>query len=194
MWNDSRPTWRNATKQYSCQGEGCTNVIVRGERYLDKTLREPANTHHRYCYACGETSMEYESIRRGNDFGDRYQDRIASADWKTLKHKLVSQRGNRCERCACESTTLALHHKHYKSLGQELPDDLELLCADCHKEADEKRDHNYRPKYREPSRGWIVGPNGDEWSELEEGQIYIPFDGGRYVPVKVKLAERSLKK
>lgn len=78
MWNDPRPKWRKAMKDYACQGEDCSHTIVRGERYLDKPLRAPANTHHRYCEACGDRVMEYESIRRGNDFPDRYQQRIAT--------------------------------------------------------------------------------------------------------------------
>lgn len=173
-------------KDYACQGEDCSHTIVRGERYLDKTLREPANTHFRYCIECGDRVMEYESIRRGNDFSDRYQQRIASADWKELKRVVISERGARCERCACEDRTLALHHKHYRSLGRELPDDLELLCSDCHKVADEERDRLHRPRYHAPTEGWIVSPNGNVWGKLEEGKIYIPLDGGRYRPVNIK--------
>lgn len=190
MWNEPLPTWRKARTEHSCQGEGCAHVILRGEKYLDKALREPANTHLRYCSACGEAVMEqasrYHSLNGRNDFPDRYQQRIASADWKNLKRELISERGNRCERCTRETNSLELHHKHYKSLGQELPDDLELLCADCHKAADEARTHSHRPKYQEPQEGWIVGANGNHRGKLDESEIYIPLDGGRYVPLKAR--------
>lgn len=193
MWNEPMPKWRKAMKPYSCQGEGCTRVIARGEQYLDKTLREPPNTHLRYCITCGESVMDqasrYHSLNGRDDFPDHYQQRIASAEWKNLRRDVIAQRGSRCERCLREDDTLALHHKHYRSLGTELPDDVELLCGDCHKAADDARDQQNRPKHDVPQEGWIVGDDGERWGKLEANEIYLPLDDNRYVPLKRKVEE-----
>lgn len=36
-----------------------------------------------------------------------------------------------CENCGAR-TTLALHHLHYDTVGEERPDDLRALCRECH--------------------------------------------------------------
>ena len=142
MWNEPIPTWRTARKQHQCHGEGCTNVIPPGEQYLDKLLLQPQHSHLRYCRACGEPIMlgsdSYRLIRR-NSFPDRYQERISSEPWKSLRREIIEKRGNRCERCGSEGNSLALHHVHYRSLGNEQPEDVELLCSACHTEADKSR-------------------------------------------------------
>jgi 5-methylcytosine-specific restriction endonuclease McrA len=142
MWNEPSPKWRKAQKQYQCQGDGCAKVIAYGERYLDRALLGPEHNHLRYCQQCAGPFMagadDYQLIRR-NNFPDRYQERISGAQWKSLKGEIIEQRGNRCERCGAENVSLALHHLHYRSLGNEQPEDVELLCRECHTAADESR-------------------------------------------------------
>jgi hypothetical protein len=143
MWNEPMPKWRTAQKQHRCQGDDCAKVIAPGERYLDKPLRHPRNSHRRYCQKCAgpviARANAYHFFNGRNDFHDRYQQRISSAEWKELKRQLIEQRGNRCERCGQVSASLELHHVHYGSLGSEQPDDVELLCPECHKGADKAR-------------------------------------------------------
>jgi len=73
-----------------------------------------------------------------DEWRERYNRRIRSTQWKNLKRDLIRLRGNQCERCA-GVTALELHHKTYERLGFEQPSDLELLCYDCHRAADEER-------------------------------------------------------
>lgn len=164
-WNEPKPAWRTARKQHQCQGDGCAKVIAHGERYLDRSLRDAANSHLRYCQDCAAPVLEransYHFFNGRSDFPDRYQQRISSGEWKRLKREVIEQRGNRCERCTGAGVSLELHHVHYRSLGNERPQDVELLCADCHARADEARDSRGRPKRDLPDEGWIVGPDGD---------------------------------
>src|SRR5262249_55117783 len=163
MWGEPMPRWRRAQKQHQCQGDGCAKVIARGERYLDRALRLPTNSHLRYCQECAEPVTQrangYHFFNGRNDFPDRYQQYISSVQWKNLKRKTIEQRGNRCERCRQESASLELHHKHYRSLGSEQPEDVELLCPRCHKEADEARGTKSWPKRGE--EGLIVDLDGE---------------------------------
>jgi hypothetical protein len=68
-----------------------------------------------------------------------YHRHIGSAKWERFRRELIEQRGNRCEQCGQEGGSLVLHHLHYKTLGNEQPEDVQLLCRDCHERADEKR-------------------------------------------------------
>jgi hypothetical protein len=103
MWNEPMPKWRKAQKQHQCQGDGCAKVIAKGERYLDKALCDPPQSHLRYCRECAEPvvarAIEYHIASNGdgvarvnarNDFADRYQKRISGAQWKVLKRKSSS--------------------------------------------------------------------------------------------------------
>jgi 5-methylcytosine-specific restriction endonuclease McrA len=189
MWGEPLPKWRKAQKQYQCQGEGCTKVIEPGDRYLDKTLRHPENSHLRYCQECGEPVLErakgYHFFNGRNDFPDRYQERIASTEWKLFRRTVIEQRGNRCERCSRDDTTLVLHHLHYRSLGNEQPEDVELICSECHTAADEKRALKGRAKREYRDHGLIIGADGvAHWAKFDPHTIYIPLDDGRYLPVK----------
>ena len=187
MWGEPIPKWRTARKQHQCQGEGCAKVIATGERYLDKAIRHPTNSHLRYCQECAEPEPSratgYHFFNGRNDFPDRYHEYISSTQWKNLKRKIFEQRGGRCQQCGVVSASLALHHAHYHSLGCEQPEDVELLCLDCHRQADEARTAKSRPKYVEPEEVWIVGPHGYHWSKLDPDTVYIPLGNSRYVPV-----------
>jgi 5-methylcytosine-specific restriction endonuclease McrA len=195
MWNEPMPKWRTARKQYQCHGDGCAKVIAPGERYLDRTVRHPANLHLRYCQECAEPVLEraknYHGFRGRNDFPDRYQQVMSSPQWESLKRKVIEQRGNRCERCGQESASLELHHVHYRSLGSEQPEDVELLCRECHTGADEARQAKGRPKRDDPQEGLIVGIDGDHWGKFDSDTIYIPLPGGRYLPVNAKRKARK---
>lgn len=190
MWNEPMPQWRTARKQYQCQGDGCAKVIAPGERYLDRTLRQPENSHLRYCHECAEPVLErangYHIFRGRNDFPDRYHKHVSSAQWSNLKRRVIEQRGNQCEHCGQENASLALHHVHYRSLGSEQPEDVELLCRKCHTEADNARLAKNRPKRDTLQEGMIVGIDGDHWGMLDPDTIYIPLEDGRYLPLKRK--------
>jgi len=151
-WGEAKPVWRTARKQFACAGNGCTRSIEPGDRYLDQTQRDLEHAHYRYCQPCGkliEEQVEYFRLHIGrgeNDFFDRYQQHIASTAWKNLRAEVIELRGYRCQRCQrCQQDKpgLALHHVHYRTLGHETPDDVELLCAVCHEIADfERSKHN----------------------------------------------------
>ena len=65
-----------------------------------------------------------------------YLARIASPGWRRLKERLIEVRGHVCEECGSEHRALDVHHLSYDRLGHERMSDLQLLCRDCHEEAD----------------------------------------------------------
>jgi hypothetical protein len=102
------------------------------------------------------------------------------------------QRGSRCEWCGQESASLALHHLHYRSLGSEQPEDVKLLCAECHTKADEARAARGRPTHVASEEGLIVSPDGKpRWSKFDPDMIYVPLPDGRNVPVGLRWKGKS---
>lgn len=63
-----------------------------------------------------------------------YQKFINSSVWRAIKKNLFSIRGKQCE--ICGNKTVQVHHKHYeKPWGEELPEDLIILCGKHHQKA-----------------------------------------------------------
>ena len=91
---------------------------------------------------------------------------------------LVEQRGDRCERCGKESVPLDLHHVHYRLLGNEQPEDVELLCRECHRGADGSRaaKRSARPGATRQSPGSRLGPKSDHHLPAVP---YIPYCSDR---------------
>jgi hypothetical protein len=76
-------------------------------------------------------------------------------------------------------------------LGREQPEEVELLCSDCHALTDEARATTSHTNRDEPQEGMIVGVDGDHWGKLDPDTIYLPLQDGRYVPVQPKQKGKS---
>jgi len=81
--------------------------------------------------------------RHRTHFYDAY---IHSPAWDRRRRAAIRAAGNRCENCGRGERVLQVHHKHYKTLGHERPQDLEVLCLDCHPIADAARKWNNRAR------------------------------------------------
>lgn len=61
----------------------------------------------------------------------KYKDYLNSTAWKKLR-KLKLEQCNCCEKCGSDFK-LQVHHKHYRTFGNEDLGDLEVLCIGCHR-------------------------------------------------------------
>jgi hypothetical protein len=63
-----------------------------------------------------------------------YEDYIKSSAWRERSRAAKARAGWRCQICNRPSDEVALHahHRTYERLGKELPEDLTVLCVDCH--------------------------------------------------------------
>ena len=68
-----------------------------------------------------------------------YQDYLRTPEWNYRRREMVKNAERRCERCGRYSPSLNVHHRTYERLGNELAEDLEVLCAGCH-----SREHGLR--------------------------------------------------
>jgi hypothetical protein len=97
-----------------------------------------------------------------------YRQVIASQRWKWMKDKVIRVRGNRCEGCGETGCRLELHHDTYERLGRELPQDVRLLCQDCHRAEDIFRAERGRRKSEDAYHwacidGWMSRRHGEDW-------------------------------
>ena len=61
-----------------------------------------------------------------------YQEYIISPEWRERVSTFKDAQGWTCEQCG-STRDITGHHKHYLNLGNELPEDIEILCWPCHK-------------------------------------------------------------
>jgi len=63
-----------------------------------------------------------------------YYDYIKSSSWRARAGIAKEAAGFRCQLCNRhkDEVTLHAHHRTYERLGDELPEDITVLCADCH--------------------------------------------------------------
>lgn len=76
--------------------------------------------------------LEYDGDGRSRP----YKEYTESPLWKYTSSVFKAERKFTCERCKKRylPSHLVVHHKSYEHLGSELnyPEDMELLCTDCH--------------------------------------------------------------
>lgn len=73
---------------------------------------------------------------RVNKFRQKYLDYLDSKKWKDFRDSIKAERGNKCEIChfpGGKGVILDGHHLTYVRLFNELPEDIQIVCRDCHK-------------------------------------------------------------
>lgn len=60
-----------------------------------------------------------------------YQNYLQSDHWKQTRKAALERSHHRCQICNSPER-LQVHHRTYDRLGAELPEDLTVLCANCH--------------------------------------------------------------
>lgn len=77
-----------------------------------------------------------------------YAEYLMSPHWTNKRLEAHRRFGGECRAC-CSTSNLHVHHRHYRTLGDEsVIRDLLLLCAVCHFGI--HRDHDIRPPKAEP--------------------------------------------
>lgn len=77
---------------------------------------------HYFCADTGETANTYEEY-------------LQTKHWRTFRKRIADMRGWKCEHCGKKiekSCEYNVHHKTYKRVGREEPEDVLFLCRDCH--------------------------------------------------------------
>jgi hypothetical protein len=62
-----------------------------------------------------------------------YRNYLASDEWLEKRRAAHERAGHRCQVCNSDSGDFDVHHRTYERVGKELPEDLLVLCRECHK-------------------------------------------------------------
>ena len=105
-----------------------------------------------------------------------YRTYIESDEWKFKAKAMKWIAGNRCQVCNSSDKRLDTHHRTYDNLGNETPQDLVVLCSNCHglyhqnDKGHKSRKVTYPVSYYLDLKGTdVIGL--DTLSEIEEGAI-----------------------
>lgn len=106
----------------------------------------------------------------GQEHSRDYSDYLRSSEWKKKRKAAVKQAHGICQRCGRTeySRRIEVHHRTYERLGRELPEDLEVICVECHRYADAERaeeTENRRLDNLWEARldGWATKVYGEDW-------------------------------
>lgn len=126
---------------------------------------------------------------------DRYREVLHSQRWKDLKQFIGEIHGWQCEGCerTPDTVRLELHHLHYRTLGQEQPNDVRLFCRDCHRTEHATvlvlrrvLEANFTPRALQPYKEWLVAHDSQAlwvvWYELASSNGESHIDQARYTP------------
>ncbi|MDK2957287.1 MAG: hypothetical protein PWQ57_2783 [Desulfovibrionales bacterium] len=125
-----------------------------------------------------------------------YEKYIANPAWKKIRDEAIEStyleepngdpdRGNyHCEGCGWnfKKNELEVHHRHYRTLGNESRSDLAVVCAQCHAKLDSIRakDGKYRSDkalYDARFDGYMTAVYGEGWEfRLDPSYYYDEFD------------------
>ncbi len=113
------------------------------------------------------------------EWRDRYNAVISSKRWRDIRVERIHLAGGKCEQCGC-NRRLELHHKTYERLGEELPEDLQVLCRQCHAVADAERAEEGERRSEDALRdarfaGWARKVYGEEWHHGDVTDMYDRF-------------------
>jgi 5-methylcytosine-specific restriction endonuclease McrA len=61
-----------------------------------------------------------------------YREYLETHEWQRTRKDALKRADRKCQLCNAEGTELHVHHKTYERRGEELPEDLIVLCKDCH--------------------------------------------------------------
>lgn len=62
-----------------------------------------------------------------------YDEYLQTDHWKIVRKQALGRALYRCQVCNADQKRLDVHHRTYERLGREKPEDLTVLCCDCHK-------------------------------------------------------------
>lgn len=80
---------------------------------------------------CEHFLGEYNRLRLLELKNMKYDKYLKTLHWKTRRKEALKAANNKCQLCG-SGGELHVHHKNYDRRGEELAEDLIVLCKECH--------------------------------------------------------------
>lgn len=81
---------------------------------------------------------EFQALRLPELKTMPYDQYLQTPEWAQIRYRSLLIADHKCQACEAEGVVLHVHHKTYERLGEELPEDLIVLCEGCHASVHEK--------------------------------------------------------
>lgn len=126
--------------KYAQERDELINSFKEIEALIDEILRQHSKNKIEI--------REYQSEIRNKSNGTHrkrsnknYEEYIKSQEWREKAEEAKAKAGNRCQVCNRSRAEVQLdaHHRTYERLGNELPEDITVLCRDCHQLYEDSR-------------------------------------------------------
>lgn len=114
----------------------------------------------------------------------KYAELLKRPEWKSKRAEVLEKSGHICEKCGSDKN-LQVHHPKY--VRGKMPweyDDLQTLCASCHRKADWERIKNNTPSSAaqpDTLRGKFFHSFDQDAMVEWQGQVLGPSLGGYYL-------------
>lgn len=106
--------------------------------YKELTSEKGVNPKHRICPSCEEIRgadllelRKKKGRRLTEEDRARYARYLQTDQWRERRSAALARAKYRCQLCSSKFT-LQTHHRTYKRIGRERPEDLIVLCDRCH--------------------------------------------------------------
>lgn len=99
---------------------------------------------------------------------DQYRDYLLTDEWQLVRAAALARANYQCAECG-KPNELQVHHRHYRTLGNEQPGDVIVLCEWCHDLA-----HRRISAARLDDRrldGWASKKWGENWSDFVDPDV-----------------------
>ncbi|MCA9936100.1 MAG: hypothetical protein H6662_10500 [Ardenticatenaceae bacterium] len=104
-----------------------------------------------------ENRKPKESAGRQTSLVD-YRTYIKSSEWRQKAEEAKARAGNRCQVCNRSRAEVQLdaHHRTYERLGYELPEDITVLCRECHQLYEDAKKTGSTSTEELPEKGFCI--------------------------------------
>ncbi len=103
----------------------------------------------------------------------QYAKYINSDKWKSFRLSIIKQRGHRCEVCMNEDKVIHAHHLTYERFMNELPEDIQLLCVDCHRNVHQKEYKLKQKKLKKIKKKHSLGTFNDQKIQITKRDVQL---------------------
>ena len=105
--------------------------ISERESYKKKLVEIYLSGEHKFLKRGSEYLKKKKKGVKGKSRKQIYKDYLNSKEWAQIKIDLYQTGGKQCEHCG-STNRIEVHHLHYDNVFNEEPEDLVLLCRQCH--------------------------------------------------------------
>lgn len=89
------------------------------------------------------TKVKSPKSQKTKDRRKEYREYLKSDAWQQKRAMMFGLRGRKCEKCDATDVTLQIHHLTYANIFNEPPEDLQIVCIECHEKI-----HNKKPRVK----------------------------------------------